>query len=283
MTLILPTFTRSSFFIRNISSKDVRILGLKIKPGRTSDLFADIPGLTEADVIEANRIPDGDIYKESVVKQSIVVVNGNLGSFRYDPDGIYNSMNIGSILHVSNSDGLILDTPQYTDLRITLGSLSPVGAGADPAKKLYKGGFVYEFNTNEEVRFGTQLPHSYREGTDLYLHIHWTPHSRGTAESGHTVNWRVELSIANVNGVFPDPTTYNLTDTCDGTNDKAQVVGGQTIDGTNIGISAMILGRLYRAAGDTWATNTSGNLPGALELDFHYEVDSFGSRQEYIK
>jgi len=284
MTLILPTFNTTSFVIRNISSKDVNILGFKIRPRQEADLFTRITGLTEAQVIEACRAPNGDLYRETVVKRSIEILSGRLGSFRYDPDGVYNSMDIGEILHVNNEEGLILDTTQYTDLRISTGSLSPVGAGNDPIKLAYKTGLVYQFDTNEEMLFTTQLPHGYKEGTDLHPHIHWTPHSRGVVEAGHTVAWRLELSVANVNGIFPDPTTYDLTATCDGTNDKHQVQGTSVpLDGTGLKVSAMILGRVYRAPGDTWVLNTASNRPGLLEVDFHYEIDTFGSRQQYIK
>jgi hypothetical protein len=50
-----------------------------------------------------------------------------------------------------------------------------------------------------------------------------------------------------------------------------------TVPAAALGLSAMLQCRIYRDAGDSWATNTSGNLPILLEVDFHYEIDRFGS------
>jgi hypothetical protein len=128
------------------------------------------------------------------------------------------------------------------------------------------------------------MPHNYKEGTDIKPHIHWTPHTRGVAENGNTVNWRLDLTVKNTNGIFGAATTYDLTDTCDGADDKNQFqYAAADITGTGLTISCMLIGRLYRLAGDTWATNTAGNRPALLELDFHYEVDSPGSHTDSVK
>jgi len=157
----------------------------------------------------------------------------------------------------------------------TLSDWQPTGSGAT-----FK---VYEFNSNNEGFFSVQLPHSYKEGTDLSPHVHWTPRSRGAAESGKTVAWKVDYTITNINGAFVASATIDLTDTCDGTNEKHQLSGGADISGSTLTISAMIIGRVYRAAGDTWATNTAGNRPVLLELDFHYQKNSVGSTSESSK
>jgi hypothetical protein len=51
-------------------------------------------------------------------------------------------------------------------------------------------------------------------------------------------------------------------------------------------ISSMLLCNLTRTdtgTDDTWATNTSGNLPLILEVDFHYPIDTLGSRTSSSK
>lgn len=35
--------------------------------------------------------------------------------------------------------------------------------------------------------------------------------------------------------------------------------------------------------GDTWTTNTLGNRPAVLSLDAHFQKDTVGSRQKYVK
>lgn len=171
----------------------------------------------------------------------------------------------------------------WDDLIIPAGDLSK-GAGSDPEAIAFKNSLLYCFDDGDILTFMTQMSHTYKEETDLKLHLHWTPHGRGVAENGNTVNWRIDLSAASINGVFPAPTTYVLTATCDGTDDEHQYIAA-TVDvpGTGLTISHMLIGRVYRLAGDTWATNTAGNRPGLLEVDFHHEIDRPGSRQELTK
>lgn len=179
-------------------------------------------------------------------------------------------------------------TETWNDIRIVPGafqfagnsdpSLSdwqPTGAGAT---------FItYEFNNADEVFFTVQMSHEYKQGTDLKPHVHWTPRNRGVAENGHTVAWKLDYSIADVNENFIASATIDLTDTCDGVNEKHLVSPSGTITGTNLLISHMIIGRLYRDNGDTWATNTANNRPALLEIDFHFEIDTVGSDAQFLK
>ena len=48
-------------------------------------------------------------------------------------------------------------------------------------------------------------------------------------------------------------------------------------------VSSMLVCRVFRDAGGTLKTDDYGDLAGLLEIDFHYERDSDGSREEYIK
>lgn len=171
----------------------------------------------------------------------------------------------------------------WDDLKIPAGDFV-AGAGADPETIAWRGARLYCFTTGEILTFMTQIPHKYKEGTDLKLHLHWTPHGRGVAEDENTVNWRIDMSAAPVDGVVPGNTTYVLTATCGGVND-AHEIQAATVDvsGTGLTISSMLIGRVYRAAGDSWATNTTGNRPGLLEIDLHYQIDRPGSRQELTK
>ena len=49
-------------------------------------------------------------------------------------------------------------------------------------------------------------------------------------------------------------------------------------EGVKKTLSSMLVCRLYRSASDSY-----GGDAGLLEIDFHYEIDSDGSRQEYTK
>ena len=136
---------------------------------------------------------------------------------------------------------------------------------------------AFDDGAAEEVFFTLQMPHSYKEGTDLEPHIHWTPF---TADTGD-VEWSLEYTIANINGTFGNTTDVKCVDAGDGTIAKHQVCAFATISGTGLTISHMILCRLYRDGGNG-NDDFSGDA-GLLEFDLHFEKDTIGSRQEIVK
>ena len=188
-------------------------------------------------------------------------------------------------LTLLGDDALTLQDTVWDDLRISLNELPTFGFGSDPARLTWLTDFqLYEFSEGDSLQFSAQIPHTYKEGTDLKPHLHWTPHARGNEENGNTVAWKLDYTIVAPNGVFPASGTVDLSDVVDGTDHKHQVAQSATISGSGIVISSMIVGRLRRdSSGDTWATDTVGNRPAVLELDFHFEVNTLGSRQEYTK
>lgn len=174
---------------------------------------------------------------------------------------------------------------EWDDLRITPGSFDRPGI-SDPAYVAYapNGGgltvYVPEFDKDDFVSFAVQLPHGYAEGEDIYVHLHWTPGARGVAEAGNLVGWKLDYSWANYGENFADMQTINLSDACDGVNHRHQMASDVLISGAGKHISSMILCNQCRTdsgADDTWATNTSGNLPLLLEVDFHVPHDTQGS------
>jgi len=173
----------------------------------------------------------------------------------------------------------------WDDMRIVPGAVSFPGV-ADPALVTWQPSgsgistYVYEFDNGDYVSAIIQLSHEYKQGSDLKPHIHWTPKSRGSAESGKTVAWEIEYSIANVGDVFPAMQTIQLTDTVTGTNDEHEITSSGTIDGTGIKESAIIVLNIKRGSTDTWSTNTNGNMPAWLECDIHYQKDKLGTTTE---
>ena len=158
---------------------------------------------------------------------------------------------------------------------------------ADPAKGDWTVDGVtymtYAFNQSDEVFFPIQIPHSYREGSDIYAHLHWTPRDKGATESGHTVAWKLQYTWANIDGTFSTSNTVDLTDTCDGTDDKHQMTPDVLVSGTGKEISSMVMCRLYRDTGDTWSGTGASGAPAILEFDFHFEKNTEGSRQRLSK
>jgi len=179
-------------------------------------------------------------------------------------------------------------TDQWEDLRIVPGAFIFAGA-TDPVLNNWQPGGagatfkVYVFANADEVFFTCQVPHSWREGTELRPHIHWTPRNRGVAEAGKTVAWKLDYSIASPDGVFLASSTVDLTDACSGVDDMHEFSVSGSIPGTGLIVSAILMGRLYRDAGDTWVGAIAAQLPALLEFDIHYLANSLGSLRELSK
>jgi hypothetical protein len=141
----------------------------------------------------------------------------------------------------------------------------------------------FDDDTEQEVYFCMQIPHSYKVGSTLYPHVHWTT-SSGTPTTTNVV-WGLEYSVVAIGG------TYSTTTIITGNNILAAISPtgtGQhlitslgTISGTGLGISTVLVCRLYRKAGD--ALDTFSSSTGLLGVDFHFEKDTEGSRGEYTK
>jgi hypothetical protein len=182
-----------------------------------------------------------------------------------------------------------LNDTVWDDLRIVPGAFEFAGASDPTLSNWQPGGAgttfkVWKFLENDEVFFTCQLPHTYKQGTDIKAHLHWTPCDRGAAESGNDVDWRLDYTWANVDGTFGSSSTIAMLDTCDGTDDKHQMTTTVTISGTGKEVSSMLVCRLYRdPVNDTWASILVAESPALLEFDLHFEIDTMGSRTELTK
>lgn len=162
----------------------------------------------------------------------------------------------------------VFDVPGGTDPDII--SYQPAGSGT-----IFK---VYAFAKGDEGFFTIQLPHSYKAGSTLKPHVHWTPGTRGVAENGHVVQWRLDYSFAAIDGTFPASQTIPLPDTCDGVDHKHLMTAEGSISGVGLSSSSQMWGRIYRwnDASDTWV-GTGSNLPIFIEFDVHFEQDRMGT------
>lgn len=118
-----------------------------------------------------------------------------------------------------------------------------------------------------------ELPHDYKEGSDIVLHLHWIP---TTANNGNC-RWGVEWTVASVNGTFGAATTSEIDTAAGGTALAHKVVDVVTISGTNRKISDVIHFRVFRNG--THANDTFTGNAFLSRIAVHYECDTVGSRQ----
>lgn len=172
----------------------------------------------------------------------------------------------------------------WEDLRVPSQNTKLNPTKSEPAfEEFIDGLFLYAFDTtnadDESVHFVAQMSHSYKEGSDIYPHLHWSPDTT----NGGNVRWELEYVIVNTDGTFAGSATNDtITDAADGTADKHQTVPFTTISGAGLTISHMIICRLTRMSTSDAADTFTGNA-FFLEFDFHYEIDTVGSRTEIAK
>jgi hypothetical protein len=111
---------------------------------------------------------------------------------------------------------IVLVQSVWDDLRVPLTS-GLIGASNPPSLVQFMdngagsvGVYVRSFadqavaGNEEQMWFQAQLPHTYKEGTDIKAHIHWSPAVSGAA--GEFVKWGLEYTWANVDGTFGNTT-----------------------------------------------------------------------------
>ena len=176
-----------------------------------------------------------------------------------------------------------LSTTLLEDLRSPASSLSQ---GASPADACAVGpsGSVRAlcFGNDEDVHGQVQLPHSARLGAGIALrpHVHWT----SPVTVACNVKWNMEYMFANVDGVLPAPATLSATASTGTVAWTHHFTSLGDISPAFVGLSSMIMFRLYRTAADSDDCGDGvGVEPRLLEFDLHFPVNSLGSRQELVK
>ena len=142
-------------------------------------------------------------------------------------------------------------------------TLETIGSGTSNVK-------LYRFATGNEVQVSFELPHSYKEGTDIECHLHYM----GSGSTGGTVVWQLDTQAVAMTGVWTFSGTGELSFTGSGTlntGGKAQYISFGSITGTSLGIGSQIGGRLSRQGG------TTTTAVYAITIGFHYQMDTFGS------
>lgn len=213
--------------------------------------------------------------------------NGAITGANADSTGYYyNAGTSGSPSWVK----LMEQAARWDDLRVNLDN------GSNGATFDYLTGStgpqIYYFRESagtDMMSFTVQLPHAWKEGTTIFPHLHWIP--RTTAASGN-VEWKFDYSWINYDPATPEifpaitTTTVTATSPAGGFTAKAHTITPLTtanagIDGTGKKISSILICRIWRKADN--AADSYAYDAGVLFVDFHIQIDSWGSKLEYVK
>jgi len=167
---------------------------------------------------------------------------------------------------------MVLDTPVYDDIIINAMNLR--GGGTPPAYEAFISsiyGVAFKDNATDLVYGSFELPHTYKEGTDLEVHLHWSPSSTNTGDCVFIMKYAYAL----MGGAFTEELEKTFTQAGSGTALLNQYVSADSlIDGTTLKIGAIFLFALSRPTGDAFTGDAFLHQVGV-----HYEIDTMGSRQ----
>lgn len=172
------------------------------------------------------------------------------------------------------------DFNRWEDLRTPVSAVKLSGV-KPPTWTEYKSSRVLAFSDqavvgNEEIiYFALQMPHSYKEGSTVYPHVHWVPEDN----TGGNVRWALTYTWANEDDTFGAATTLYINASAGTTTDIHLESSFAPIMGSGKTISSMILCSLKRNSSDALDTY-NGKDAYLLEVDFHYLSDAMGSRWE---
>ena len=134
--------------------------------------------------------------------------------------------------------------------------------------------------TTEQMYGCIELNHDYKEGSDIFFHVHWCP---TTANTGNVV-WQLEYVILRT-GFVSTATTVQVLDPASGVAWKLHKAELPRINGANLKMSDQFTFRLFRDP-----TYNSGGIADTYPNDavvatvgLHVQVDGFGSKQKFTK
>lgn len=188
------------------------------------------------------------------------------------------------------------DATAWEDERVPVTSLK-LGGSHDPGFAVWKknaggtsqGVFIHWFDkaTEEELYFALQISHAWKEGSTIYPHVHWIPKTNGGANT--KVSWGLEYVVQSMGVAFGTTTIIygntsipNETPVAD-RHYLTRINGTTGIVMTGHTISCMLIGRVFRDATGAGGTDDYDDDAGLLEIDFHIERDTNGSRLETSK
>jgi len=174
----------------------------------------------------------------------------------------------------------VLTTAVYDDMQISMANVKTPAVNA-PNWVSYKSSEVPAFSktATNVLYFSAQLPHSYKEGSDLEFHIHIAYPDNGVDNSV----WYFTYSWADVESNFPAASNSgNVILASPTTTDRhtaPSIIA--TISGAGKKISSVLLCSISRLGGD--GSDSYDNVIYLVSGDFHYQKDTIGSRQLLVK
>lgn len=184
--------------------------------------------------------------------------------------------------------GYVIKEVPYTDtfwddLRFPSSGFNPAGSTAPPAVNTSTGLLDFSGTADNVIGGVAQMPHAWKEGTNIHPHIHL----RFPTSASANTRWQLQYDIANPFADFSENagtyTPLTAVTVANPQNVKRHVLASLgVIPMTGYTLSACILWKLTRLAASDGA-DTDTNAVTLIEFDLHYQIDTPGSDNEYVK
>ena len=172
------------------------------------------------------------------------------------------------------------DATQWNDLKFPAENAQINPVTAKPVFNYDSPSFTFARSGNETIVGIGQFGHDYALGTDIEAHFHWEQTAAGTPKFQLDYKWYDNGEAIPAFTAITTDSAANVFTYTSGT--IGQMCDFPTIDGSSIGgVSSMFIWKLTRldtASGDTYTADVT-----LTEFDVHYQIDAFGSNDEYTK
>ena len=150
----------------------------------------------------------------------------------------------------------------------TLAMWNDNGSGSD-------GIFLRSFANDEHMFLAGQMSHEWKSGTIIFPHFHIMASDANVGD----INFGIEYSWININDTADVNTTIITGETSVNNEENVnKILALPEIVGTGKTLSSQFVARIFRSATDTYASEV-----WLMEFDLHFEIDTTGSRQAFIK
>ena len=171
--------------------------------------------------------------------------------------------------------------PAWDDLRSPASAINPAGSAVAATVDQEDGELLFANGAVQTIAIWFQMPHAWKEGSDIDLHVHW----HKTSSAAGTVKWQAKwewTNIGNTRAGFSSFVDGSEVVANSNTSGKHAMFSFPMISGVGKTVSSMICVVLQRFSNGTGADTYAANAK-LMEVDIHYQVDSFGSNTEYVK
>lgn len=223
----------------------------------------------------------GKLFMYSGIK-NFELYSNSLGEAVLKGNSTFGNSFSGNYLRISDGGTLTLigNATVYDDI------VMPIITGTTPASNppdfsiFMNTTYAYSFLNNilsqeDQMFLSMQMSHTYKLGSPIECHIHYACQTTST----NNVTWGLDMTMADIGTEFKSAKTYLVNGTCG--NAYSHQLADWHIVGNFTGLSGNAVMRVYRHSSDAGDTYT-GNAFG-ISVDCHYEKDSLGSSEEYVK